>query len=81
MYDVDHVTVLPSNVRHNVLRHYQVARAMGRGTWITPPRWKIRDQVVFELREQQYSWIQIAMLALAIFQAVTWIIDRLRESE
>lgn len=77
--DVEHVTQLPSGIRNDVLRHYQVERAMSRGTWIMPPRWKVRDQVVFELREQQYGWIQIAMLAFAIFNAVTWILDRLRE--
>ena len=49
--------------------------------WTPPSRSEVSHHIVQELRDSGYGWIQIAMLAFAIFNAVTWILDRLRERE
>lgn len=68
--------------KHLLLEGYTIqmhsARSKGK-EWFLPSRSDVSQHIITELRESGYGWIQIAMLALAIFNAVTWILDRLRE--
>lgn len=60
-------------------RVFQLAAEDHNQPWTLPTRSEVRQQVVKQMQERGYGFVQMVMLALAIFNAVTWILDRLRE--
>lgn len=69
-------------VKSSVYVGYRVAQLQAEdrnNTWPLPTRSEVRQQVIKQMRDRGYGFVQMVMLALAIFNAVTWILDRLRE--
>lgn len=69
-------------IKSSVYVGYRVAQMSAEdrnNTWTPPTRSDVRQQVIRQMQERGYGFVQMIMLAFAIFNAVTWILDRLRE--